>query len=196
MKPKVALIVGHYGPGTGCSFPHENHPDSNDIAHRDEFLYAISDVQAVHVKLEADDMVTPKFVVIDRRQEPWKWFNWTNKLQLGVKLNWLADMQPDAAISFHYNSANTHNVSGNEIVTSEHSALSNVMDKAFDRWLPNRHRSIKIRELGIFKAECPIVIIEPAFIFESGILRGDWQGYVVKAVSEGIYEFFGMEGWR
>ena len=185
MKHKVALIVGHYGPGTGCS-----------TTGRDEWTLAQKDVELLYSELLREQLIQPLMFYIDRRELRWSILGdlLTTRNQIFIKSNWASAVQAAVAIEFHYNSA-IRIAEGNLIVAPMMSHFAQRMDRALTT-LPNRHRDPIINSrfyLFQFMQDMPTIILEPAFIFEDAIDNDAWRPMLVAAVKHGIYDYFGLE---
>ena len=188
MKHNIALIVGHYGPGTGCS--------TNG---RDEWALAQKDVELLYSELLREQLVRPLMFNIDHRELRWKILGdlLTTRNQIAIKANWASAVQAIVAIEFHYNSADIAAVEGNLIVAPMMSQFAQFMDRALAT-LPNRHRDPIINSKFYFfqfMQDIPTIILEPAFIFEDAIEQDDWRPMLVSAVKHGIYDYFGLESY-
>lgn len=177
---KLAILVGHYGRGTGASWQG-----------RDEWALALADARALEERLIQEGRLGPLLFFIDQDTKD-QGIAWTTPRQIAVKLRWLADVKPDAALELHYNSAEDEGAAGNELCYYQLGDLPVEIGEAM-KSLPNKHRGIKYRDnLRILKTEiCPIAIVEPAFIFEPQVGGPEFRAAVVEALHRGINAFYG-----
>ena len=182
MKKTVAIIVGHYGPGTGAS-----------CDGRDEWTMAFDDALALYESILHDGKIWPKMFYIDRREFRWRILDdlMTSGRTLRIKYNWTNEVQPDACLELHYNSAADNHAHGNELLVFEKSTFSDIMDLALTN-LPNKHRPLKERpDLFLLRKlqDIPTAIIEPAFIFENCVVEDNWRSSYVSVLKNGLYHF-------
>jgi len=178
MRPRVAILAGHYGPGTGASWQG-----------RDEWTLARRDALMLYAELLRDEILVPPAL------EP---FEETAKLtKLGSirqAARWAMTLPAHAIVELHYNSAASQDmkIAGNELVVGNKGVYADTLDRALAA-LPNRHRDIKVRpELELFKClpYHPVVIVEPAFIWEPQVETGEWSAQVAVALKHGLYKYF------
>ena len=167
---RVALIVGHIGPGTGATFED-----------RDEWSMARIDAQNLYDELKHSGDATPLYLSINRDELRWKILGdlLTDKTDDKIKARWIREVRADLAIDFHYNSAQDTRARGHEIIAPEFNYLAQCMDAALDI-LPNKHRDPIINNgFRLFRklegSDIPSVIIEPAFIFEPDVISAGWR---------------------
>jgi len=187
-RPTAALIVGHYGRGTGATYP--PHALATGAVIKDEVALANRDAVNVFGELARDNLVTPLIFSIDRHVPVWKYVHLTTSIQLDIKLRWIEDVKPDVVVEFHYNSFSDESVEGNEVVAAGLTPFAGVMAHALHA-LPNKSRATKVKRLKIFRATPPTVIVEPAFLAEKRVESIRFAAMVAVAVKHGVYKYLG-----
>jgi hypothetical protein len=180
LKPIVAILAGHHGPGTGA---HARDNDEWSLARRDSLM--------LFSQLLREDLITPELepmentAILDKHTA------------IEAAATWVKLTGANACIELHYNSCETKDekIAGNELVAPAINHFTATLDKWLST-LPNRHRAIKIEpDMLLFKhlEGAPVAIIECAFIWEPEIDKPEWASMVAAALKRGLYKYF--EGW-
>jgi hypothetical protein len=195
MIKRVGILVGHYGAGTGCSWEG-----------RDEWIFAHSDAWEIFNGLMSQSRQTgfeiaPVVISINREMSPWIYIDRAVGLyksrNIDIRAEWAADVKCDAVVELHYDSFETTEPSGHTIfVNQEESTASMTLATCIKNKFPalgNRCRGIKNASMRILNklesSGIPCVLIEPAFIFEPGVVKVDWRAKYAAAVRDGILDF-------
>jgi len=181
---KIAIIVGHYGRGTGTSWKD-----------RDEWELALRDARSLEARLRLDGKIEARVFSVDRdaSAEPWSTVS-----KIAAEHRWLEEYNPDIAVDLHYNSAEDERAQGHELCYYRIGDWPVSLLEAMKAGLPNVSRGMKLREdLLVLKTQvCPIVIFEPAFIFEPQVEDLAWRQAVVDTLADGAYSYFFGDSWR
>ena len=176
MTPRVAILAGHYGPGTGASFEG-----------RDEYTLARRDALMLYAELLRDELVIPMLEPVEAN----------TVAPIATAARWVVAQKATIAVEMHYNShAGEPRATGNEVVAANATPLALAMDKALAT-LPNKHREWKlVSNLLLPKLLDPVgipcVLVEPAFIWEPQVETPEWPAQVAAAVKAGIYKALGV----
>ena len=191
-RPRVAIIVGHYGRGTGARYPVDAELVGDPVAVRDEWTLASHYAIALYRELARDKLLSPTVFSVDRDTVPWRLFDLSSRSTLDIKLRWIDLVDPDAVVECHYNSFGDERVAGNEVVVPKNDEFAKCMAGAFSA-LPNPNRSTKVMSLKIFRSRKPTVVLEPAFLAEKIIESARWVPMVAVAAKQGLYKYFGKD---
>lgn len=181
---KIAMIVGHIGPGTGAVW--------ND---RDEWEMARHAAKMAWFSLvHRDDLIMPYYFHINKCEMRWHILDYllNDRTDDLIKANWIKYIKPDVVIDFHFNSFHDERANGHEIIAPSDTYFAQCMDAALDI-LPNRHRNMIINpSYRLFQhldgTGIDAVIIEPAFIFESCIDE-HFESRLITSIIWGIERF-------
>lgn len=186
---RVALIVGHYGPGTGAVC---------EAVGVDEFLLAEETALRTYDKLLVDEDILPLLFKLDRREMYTHiWRDYLDRVSsIKVKARWISDTAPDAFVEFHYNSESLPElIKGNEIVVDKVNPLGEVLSQSFADTLPNNPRGVKVQRLLLpklvrkFGCKAPGALVEPGFLEEPGLGTRGRIDLAAEAVAGGIRNY-------
>lgn len=175
MKPRLAILVGHHGKGTGCSY-----------GNRDEYELARRDANALFDALMATDTIIPMLEPIEIRGDAHP---------ISTAAWWAKRNGASAVVEIHYNALDKPDttVSGNLIIVKQ----ADLYASTIDHWLamlPNHHREPIISQhmalLNMFPDGFPVVIVEAAFIWEPGIEESGWSAQVAVLLAKALKQYF------
>lgn len=196
MKRKLGIMVGHYGLGTGASYEL-----------RDEWALAMQDATELSSRLLLDGFVEPIIISIDRANMTWhivdKCFRDAGGLSrknINLRAEWATSAQCDLAVELHYNSYTDASVIGHEVLVYRDAPIEGpsrcfaheIIAQLNERFPQHRNRGIKDRGIAILRLLdkiMPIVLVEPAFIFEEILDRTTWREEYADALKSAVYRF-------
>jgi len=200
MKRRVAILVGHHGPGTGASF------DT-----RDEWTYSMAAAGLLSNMLVKDG-IEASVVFIDHRQPMWVAVSSELGEKGGLKVRnqeirakWAATIGVDCAVELHMNSAVDHDVAGHEVIVDDDEPVnspSHNLAKSINTALglafpghPNRGvKLMKLQVLDMLRTfHIPCCLVEPAFLFEDLVAdERAWRENYTAALFAGIKTFLAV----
>ena len=198
---RVAVLVGHEGPGTGAEFDG-----------RDEWTLCVSYADELLRLLDEDGVLEGVGVVIDSGNFPWStirkvskvpfWSRWTN---IDLRIEAVRDLGPfHAAVELHLNSfldpMGLRTASGMEVFIRRKPGpktrrLGTLLHQALAEKVTLKDRGLKRKSFrvlrGLHNQNIPAALIEPAFLVEDRTVSAEWRSTLARALSEGLYKYFG-----